>query len=156
MIPGPLVTSNFDDVTAVSVEEYGDSPLAIFRDTIARPDPDAQDQSDPSSSVPFRLKNPNVKPIGYLGVSDFDTINTDIGLSQRWKNILTQPEYAFSRVVGAGETNSTCRFGYPWDIYEGTIVFVAANNTTISKTDRPGSGVQTLYGAVITDSLLWV
>jgi hypothetical protein len=84
--------TDLNRVDPVPVERYGDSPLVIFRDTVARPDQELQNQSSTLGFVPFRLKNPNIQPIGYLGVSDFDTINTDIGLSQRAKNILTQPE----------------------------------------------------------------
>lgn len=47
------------------------------------------------------------------------------------------------------------RFGYPWDIWKGTIAFVAADNTTITESGRPGSGVFIQSGSSITDSILY-
>ncbi|KAG8844872.1 hypothetical protein FRB91_002250, partial [Serendipita sp. 411] len=45
-------------------------------------------------------------------------------------------------------------FGYPFDVYQGKITWVAANNQTITATGRPGVDVQAISGAILTDSLL--
>ncbi|KIM30382.1 hypothetical protein M408DRAFT_328000 [Serendipita vermifera MAFF 305830] len=136
MLQGPLpADGSTENAKQVSVETYGDDPIAIFRDTVARPDVEAA--ANFTSFTPFRLRAPLLKPIGYLGISDFDQISTDIGLGQQTTQITSQPE-----------------FGYPFDIFTGNLTLVAANNGTISRTGRPGSDVVRLEGAVLTDAIL--
>jgi hypothetical protein len=92
MVQGPLKTNDLGQVEPVSVERYGNAPIAMFRDTVARADPDFLNQSSQLGYIPFRLKDPFLPPVGFLGISDYDSINTDVGLSQRKPSIWTQPE----------------------------------------------------------------
>ncbi|KAG9021892.1 hypothetical protein FS842_006402, partial [Serendipita sp. 407] len=120
--------------TQIDIDRRTDTvPLAMFRDVLAVPDTN----TNITDYQPFRVQNPFVKPVGYLGLSQFDQINTNIGLGQKSTNIWLQPE-----------------FGYPFDVYQGKITWVAANNQTITATGRPGVDVQAISGAIITDSLL--
>lgn len=137
MIQGPIRGDDLSSANQVSVEAYGNSAIAMFRDTVARQDTGLN--ATALGYIPFRLRDPYIPPTGFLGVSDFDSINTDIGLGQKAQNIWTQPE-----------------FGYPWDVFKGQITFVAADNGTITSTHRPGSGVVRMEGAILTDNLLYV
>ncbi|KAG9042376.1 hypothetical protein FS842_002211 [Serendipita sp. 407] len=105
----------------------------MFRDVLAVPDMD----TNITDYQPFRVQNPFVKPVGFLGLTQYDQVNTDIGLGQRAQNVWRQPD-----------------FGYPFDMYQGKITWVAANNKTITATGRPGTDVQPISGAILTDSLL--
>jgi hypothetical protein len=124
-------------VPQLNVESLNTPTYAVFRDTVSIPDDGANLTN--INYTPYRLKNQYIKPIGYLGISQFDTINTDIGLGQKSSNIWKQPE-----------------FGYPFDVYQGTITFVVANNDTIMSTGRPGTDVRRLEGAILSDSILCV
>ncbi|KAG8822520.1 hypothetical protein FRC17_009558, partial [Serendipita sp. 399] len=129
----PLNPSNLL-ATQVDIDRREDTaPLAMFRDVLAVPDMG----TNITDYQPFRVQNPRVKPTGFLGLTQFDQINTNIGLGQRSSNIWLQPE-----------------FGYPFDVFRGMITWVAANNETISVTGRPGTDVRPISGAVLTDSLL--
>lgn len=128
------MSNDLSTINQVPAEVYN-TTIAIFRDTVARKDTGIN--STDLGYTPFRLRNPAIQPVGYLGVSDFDSINTIIPLGQREKSIWTQPE-----------------FGYPFDIFKGTITFVAADNDTITSSGRPGSGVLRMEGAILTDNLL--
>ncbi|KAG8815762.1 hypothetical protein FRC18_001329 [Serendipita sp. 400] len=120
--------------TQIDIDRRTDTvPLAMFRDVLAVPDTN----TNITDYQPFRVQNPFVKPVGYLGLTQFDQINTNIGLGQKSTNIWLQPE-----------------FGYPFDVYQGKITWVAANNQTITATGRPGVDVQAISGAILTDSLL--
>ncbi|KAG8813748.1 hypothetical protein FRC17_001443 [Serendipita sp. 399] len=122
--------------TQVDIDRRNDTvPLAMFRDVLAVPDK----ETNITDYQPFRIQNPHVKPAGFLGLTQFGQINTNIALGQRSSNIWLQPE-----------------FGYPFDVFRGTIVWVAANNETITRTGRPGTDVRPISGAVLTDSLLYV
>lgn len=135
MIQGPIVGNDLTNSQQVSVEKFGPSAIAMFRDTVARVDTGLN--ATTFGYTPFRVKDPNITPTGFLGISDFDSINTDIGLGQKSENIWTQPE-----------------FGYPFDIFKGVITFVAADNGTITLLKRPGAGVLRMDGAILTDNLL--
>ena len=129
---GPL---KFNDLTAtqVPIDQWGRQTFALFRDTVAR----ADSGLNATTVQPFRVINPNVKPVGFLGNTEFDTINTDVGLGQKSSNPWMNPE-----------------FGYPFDVFHGTITWVVASNATITSSGRPGSGVFGMRGAILTDSLL--
>ncbi|CAG7850933.1 SubName: Full=Uncharacterized protein {ECO:0000313/EMBL:CCA74039.1} [Serendipita indica DSM 11827] len=129
---GPLEDKNLR-ATEISIDRWGRRPYALFRDTVARPDRD----TNITSYQPFRVINPNMKPTGFLGLTEYDTITTDIGLGQKSTSAWKMPE-----------------FGYPFDVFQGTITWVAANNATITRTGRAGSGVFALRGSILTDSLL--
>ncbi|KAG9032011.1 hypothetical protein FS842_004183 [Serendipita sp. 407] len=118
----------------IDIDRRNDTvPLAMFRDVLAVPDTDM----NITDYQPFRLQNPFVKPVGFLGLNQYEQVNTDIGLGQRAQNVWRQPD-----------------FGYPFDMYQGKITWVAANNKTITATGRPGTDVQPISGAILTDSLL--
>lgn len=121
----------------VSVDTLGNQPIAIYRDTIARPDQELIANGSNSDPPPFRLVAPAIKPVGFLGISDVDHIDLDVGLGQKSPSIGLQPE-----------------LGYPLDVFQGSITFVAANNATIERTGRLGSAVMPIYGALFTDSIL--
>ncbi|KAG8798055.1 hypothetical protein FRC16_008126 [Serendipita sp. 398] len=108
-------------------------PLAMFRDVLAVPDMG----TNITDYQPYRIQNPHVKPVGFLGLTQFDQINTNIGMGQKSTNFWLQPE-----------------FGYPFDVFQGKITWVAANNETITRTGRPGTDVHAISGAILTDSLL--
>ncbi|KAG8822235.1 hypothetical protein FRC19_006355 [Serendipita sp. 401] len=108
-------------------------PLAMFRDVLAVPDMG----TNITEYQPYRIQNPHVKPVGFLGLTQFDQINTNIGMGQKSTNFWLQPE-----------------FGYPFDVFQGKITWVAANNETITRTGRPGTDVHAISGAILTDSLL--
>ncbi|KAG8842361.1 hypothetical protein FRB91_004230 [Serendipita sp. 411] len=108
-------------------------PLAMFRDVLAVPDLG----TNITDYQPYRIQNPHVKPVGFLGLTQFDQINTNIGMGQKSTNFWLQPE-----------------FGYPFDVFQGKITWVAANNETITRTGRPGTDVHAISGAILTDSLL--
>ena len=129
---GPLV---LDDLTATQtpIDEWGRQTFALFRDTVARADKGL----NATDFQPFRVINPNIKPVGFLGMTEFDTISTDIGMGQKGSNPWLKPE-----------------FGYPFDVFQGTITWVVASNSTITQSQRPGSGVFGMRGAILTDSLL--
>jgi len=135
MIQGPLINDDLSNAQQVSVEKFGSSAIAMFRDTVARADTGLN--ATALGYIPFRVKDPNLKPTGFLGISDYDSINTDIGLGQSSKSIWDQPE-----------------FGYPFDVFKGTITFVACDNGTITALNRPGAGVLRMVGAILTDDLL--
>lgn len=129
---GPLV---YDDLrsTEIPIDSWGRQVFALFRDTVAR----ADRGTNITDFQPFRVINPNIKPVGFLGMTEFDTINTDVGLGQKSSSPWMIPE-----------------FGYPFDVFQGTITWVVASNATITSTGRPGSGVFGMRGAILTDSLL--
>jgi hypothetical protein len=135
MLQGPLTSNDLSTAQQVSVEKYGNSAIAMFRDTVARADTGLN--ATALGYTPFRIKDPNVQPTGFLGISDFDSINTNIGLGQSSKSIWDQPE-----------------FGYPFDVFKGTITFVACDNGTITQLNRPGAGVLRMTGIILTDDLL--
>lgn len=93
MVQGPLPSNDLSKVEPVPVESFGFSPIAIWRDTVSRADQELLNQTAELGYTPFRVKDPFLKPVGFLGISDFDNINTDMGLSQRKTSIWTQPEY---------------------------------------------------------------
>lgn len=134
MVQGPII-GGMGNATQVPVEAFGQDPIAIFRDTVARPD--LERAQNVTGYMPFRIKAPGLKPIGYLGISDFDQINTDIGLAQAGSSILTAPN-----------------MGYPFDVFTGNITFAAANNATITSSGRPGSDIMRINGAMLQDSIL--
>lgn len=136
VVQGPITDLSTISSRRISVESLSGDPIAIYRDTVARPDQELI-ANGTSTGTPFRLRAPNIKPVGFLGISDYDSISTDIGLGQRQSNIALQPE-----------------FGYPLDIFTGNITFVAANNKTIEESGRLGSAVLQMNGAILTDSLL--
>jgi len=72
MVQGPII-GGLTNATQVSVEAFGSDPIAIWRDTVARPDLELA--ANITTYVPYRLKAPGLKPIGYLGISDFDQVN---------------------------------------------------------------------------------
>ncbi|KAG8819933.1 hypothetical protein FRC19_009377 [Serendipita sp. 401] len=120
--------------TQIDIDRREDTvPLAMFRDVLAVPDL----ETNITDYQPYRVQNPHVKPVGFLGLTQFDQINTNIGMGQRSTNFWSQPE-----------------FGYPFDVFQGKITWVAANNDTITATGRPGTDVQAISGAILTDSLL--
>ncbi|KAG8752306.1 hypothetical protein FRC14_007165 [Serendipita sp. 396] len=120
--------------TQIDIDRREDTvPLAMFRDVLAVPDLD----TNITDYQPYRVQNPHVKPTGFLGLTQFDQINTNIGMGQKSTNFWSQPE-----------------FGYPFDVFQGKITWVAADNDTITATGRPGTDVHAISGAVITDSLL--
>jgi hypothetical protein len=135
MIQGPLTGSDLTNAKQVSVEDFGASAIAMWRDTVARADTGLN--ATALGYTPYRVKDPNLPPTGFLGISDYDSINTVIGLGQKSQSIVTQPE-----------------FGYPFDIFKGSITFVAADNGTITQLKRPGAGVLRMEGAILTDNLL--
>ncbi|CAG7850932.1 SubName: Full=Uncharacterized protein {ECO:0000313/EMBL:CCA74578.1} [Serendipita indica DSM 11827] len=129
---GPLGDGNLR-AREIPIDQWGRQVFALFRDTVARPDRG----TNITDYQPFRVINPNIKPAGFLGVTEYDTINTDIGLGQESTSPWKIPE-----------------FGYPFDVFQGTITWVVASNATITRTGRPGSGVFGMRGAILTDSLL--
>ena len=146
MIQGPLY-GGVSNGTQVPVEQYGDDPIAIYRDTVARFD--AQAAQNITGYLPFRLKAPNIRPIGFLGISEFDSINTDIGLQQLSTSILRAPQFGYPFVCPGFflRLMSILTPSLLQDVWAGNITFVAANNDTILRTGRLGSDVQRLYGA---------
>lgn len=73
MVQGPIV-GGIANASQVSVEKFGNDPIAIFRDTVARAD--VERAANVTGYMPFRIKAPGLKPIGYLGISDFDQVNS--------------------------------------------------------------------------------
>ena len=96
IVQGPITDLSTIADHQVSVDNYGIAPIAIFRDTVARKDTELiAANGTVNGLVPFRLRAPSIKPIGYLGISDYDQINTDIGLGQQSSSITLQPEFGY-------------------------------------------------------------
>lgn len=134
LLRGPVKVGDIKLAERVSTDDFG-MTIAIFKDQVARPD--FERNATELGYIPYRIKNPNVKPIGYLGVSEFDQINTEVGMSQSSDSIYSQPG-----------------FGYPFDIFKGVLTLVACNNNTITRLGRPGIDVMRLEGSILEDSLL--
>jgi hypothetical protein len=72
MVQGPII-GGLSNATQVAVEDAQTTTTAIYRDTVARPDTELA--ANITTYVPYRLKAPGIKPIGYLGISNFDQVS---------------------------------------------------------------------------------
>jgi hypothetical protein len=73
MVQGPII-GGLTNATQVQVEDTVSPTMAIYRDTVARPDTELT--ANITTYVPYRLKAPGIKPIGYLGISNFDSVSS--------------------------------------------------------------------------------
>jgi len=119
--------------------------LAVFRDVATERDLDterllaSQPNGTEAEHQQFRVFQPAPLPVGFIGRSPHDSINTDIGVGQ----------------LDGGDLWSQPGFAYPYDRSEGKITFAMSNNDTVrASNSSQGSFLVSIMGAVITDSIL--
>ena len=92
---GPVTDISKLEDHQVSFDALDGAAIAIYRDTVARPDQELIANGTTNGHLAFRLRAPSIKPIGFLGISEYDNINTDIGLGQKTTSIALQPEFGY-------------------------------------------------------------
>jgi len=142
------LTVDWSLLSAVTNDTYApitDEEIGIYQDVVAKPafDATAADQqwvSDAgwSWSQIFQVDNVTMAPTGIVGVHDWDSVSTDITMTQ------VQSDSAWRHPL----------FGYPWDQWEGSIVLVASDRTRARATNQSNAYVVELYGSLLADSLL--
>ncbi|KAG8817827.1 hypothetical protein FRC19_011125 [Serendipita sp. 401] len=114
--------------------------IEIYRDITSEPYNASYVDADNSTHWmwTYQIDNQTAKPAGVIGMHPWDSFDTDITFTQRYsKNPWVQP-----------------LLGYPFDQWDGGIVFVA-NNVTLSKFfNLNGTGVIEINGIELTDYAL--
>jgi hypothetical protein len=90
-----------------------------------------------SSQYVFRVANASAPHIGVIGVNEWDSIETDISFGPK------DPKASAFRQP---------QFGYPFDEWQGSIVFVATDPWYEANWNLTGIGVFPLSGAILSDN----
>ncbi|KAI5893274.1 uncharacterized protein SCHCODRAFT_02687371 [Schizophyllum commune H4-8] len=111
--------------------------LNIYRDVKAIPDDEATEFFEDQTTY-YRVDNSSAYRIATVGMHPWDSFNTDIDMAQAVDNdVWKQP-----------------MFGYPWDVWHGSLTIVS----TVAEFDRlyntTGLGVFSLSAVSMEDSLL--
>ncbi|KAG8854969.1 hypothetical protein FRB91_002859 [Serendipita sp. 411] len=135
------------DPLEVNSTTYPDG-IGIYRDVTATPYEynytypelleNGTETTQTSKSWMYRVDNDTLKPVGVIGRHQWDSFDTEISFTQKYsKNVWSQP-----------------MLGYPFDKWQGQIVFVA-NDIWWATTDNVTNGdVFPLAGIQLADSTL--
>ncbi|CCA77444.1 hypothetical protein PIIN_11421, partial [Serendipita indica DSM 11827] len=89
-------------------------------------------------SIIYRVDNTTQPPIATLGMHPWDGVDTDIDFTQ------AKEEDPFAQPL----------FAYPFDVWQGSIVFALTDRRFSRTVNLTNSGVTSLYGAILSDSTL--
>jgi hypothetical protein len=150
-----MLYSNGDDTFLPLGGRLNGFLIGIYQDQYALPDTSVDptdDDKDWINQVGWRkeqiytIDNASSIPDAIVGRRTWDTFSTSIALSRK--------DQKKNRIVNEHRKDVWQRpyFGYPWDEWEGSIVFVANNYSRGLDQGRPNSYVLPTKDAILVDS----